>query len=842
MATVSEPLVLLHMEASERRARLAVFAEEKALRAALRIPEQRPQQCPAAACTAVLRVAAVNQPDPETKKPSGVLHVPLAQTRGRGRAAAGSGRGQGVAPAGYSGRGKGVVPPASRSRSPTPPKGPETMRRPVAPSVAVVPVAADQPAETRRPVTPPAVTAELADDAAPAAAAVAAEQPVPPRLLAARRHTGSYMYVKTMWGLCIRVPCTVTDTVRQVKRGIEIIQNIPVDQQRLLFNLAELMDDDVVLGELGASPCPPPDDSQSESDHWQRGRGGTLAAVGGQVLHLVLHPQKHGDPASGGVEGKARRAAVEQEEAKQRSLTRFDDAELLAEIDTEIAVAESEGLPTGRLRRRRAALEHRIAAEAAHEVLQPSLDGEAAGEFELWMHGAGSQHTAARTYDSLVPADALGEETDSDEELMKYSGRLKKRGPAGDDPYFHKDGRTFRLNNVAVVDWKRKEIDRKAIDWDKDKNTSTLNPGQGEGVRLGHASLRPWAERMDWDKDAPLLTKRQMLGSRFLWIPASTVSLVVYDNPGMTVAELDKLLSYLSIEAIEENCGRVELPGPPRLPPPLPRLDEDAADDDATSVCWSTATSRRRKKRTIQGGVSAHGAPRSPPGWHRDRGVAAEAAVHRSLAASTAVELIPGVVLMKGMMDIKTQQWMVDETFRLGTNQPGLSGGFFRVMETGFTELNMGHRGSFGQDLRSFAPHFSEVAEHYQRHALAHADAAKHLPQTRPHWCAFNLYSARSPGIAWHRDGDETRARIQARRGRPVISLTLGLSCEFRFKNHQTEDDHVVRLDSGDVLIFGGPSRNMLHAVTRIHGGTIPKMLHWPYPEARLNLTYRHRN
>ena len=46
-----------------------------------------------------------------------------------------------------------------------------------------------------------------------------------------------------------------------------------------------------------------------------------------------------------------------------------------------------------------------------------------------------------------------------------------------------------------------------------------------------------------------------------------------------------------------------------------------------------------------------------------------------------------------------------------------------------------------------------------------------------------------------------------------------------------------VRLDSGDVLVFGGPARLLFHAVTRIHARRRPKGLH--LIPGRINLTFR---
>ena len=47
----------------------------------------------------------------------------------------------------------------------------------------------------------------------------------------------------------------------------------------------------------------------------------------------------------------------------------------------------------------------------------------------------------------------------------------------------------------------------------------------------------------------------------------------------------------------------------------------------------------------------------------------------------------------------------------------------------------------------------------------------------------------------------------------------------------------VVRLDSGDVLLFGGPARMLYHGVVKVHANHRPKEL--VMIPGRLNLTFR---
>ncbi|MFE2264379.1 alpha-ketoglutarate-dependent dioxygenase AlkB family protein [Streptomyces griseosporeus] len=82
-----------------------------------------------------------------------------------------------------------------------------------------------------------------------------------------------------------------------------------------------------------------------------------------------------------------------------------------------------------------------------------------------------------------------------------------------------------------------------------------------------------------------------------------------------------------------------------------------------------------------------------------------------------------------------------------------------------------------------------------------------------------------------HRDADE-------RSTAPVVSLSLGDTCVFRFGNPETRTRPWtdVELRSGDLFVFGGPSRLAHHGVPRVHPGTAPPRLGL---RGRLNLTLR---
>ncbi|GGX03680.1 alpha-ketoglutarate-dependent dioxygenase AlkB family protein [Streptomyces chryseus] len=74
-------------------------------------------------------------------------------------------------------------------------------------------------------------------------------------------------------------------------------------------------------------------------------------------------------------------------------------------------------------------------------------------------------------------------------------------------------------------------------------------------------------------------------------------------------------------------------------------------------------------------------------------------------------------------------------------------------------------------------------------------------------------------------DGDATMGMHQdkdERSGAPVVSLSIGDTCVFRFGNTQGRGRPYtdVELASGDLFVFGGPSRFAYHGVPKVRPGT----------------------
>ncbi|MFI5670430.1 alpha-ketoglutarate-dependent dioxygenase AlkB family protein [Streptomyces sp. NPDC051704] len=94
----------------------------------------------------------------------------------------------------------------------------------------------------------------------------------------------------------------------------------------------------------------------------------------------------------------------------------------------------------------------------------------------------------------------------------------------------------------------------------------------------------------------------------------------------------------------------------------------------------------------------------------------------------------------------------------------------------------------------------------------------------------INFYEGDSR-MGMHRDAEE-------KSGAPVVSLSLGDTCVFRFGNTASRGRPYqdLRLRSGDLFVFGGPARLAYHGVPKVLPGTAPP---WLGLTGRLNITLR---
>lgn len=214
--------------------------------------------------------------------------------------------------------------------------------------------------------------------------------------------------------------------------------------------------------------------------------------------------------------------------------------------------------------------------------------------------------------------------------------------------------------------------------------------------------------------------------------------------------------------------------------------------------------------------------------------------------------LLPGLVILKGFLTPSEQQELVNDSRKLGL---GL-GGFYKPTYASGAKCRL-HQMCVGRSWNVVTEQYEDrrsnfddappppLPESWINYAQRSLEAAKAIdPQVlgtcktmTPDICVVNFYK-KAGRNGMHIDKDESEEAM--RMGSPVISFSIGCAAEFAYIDHYPGPEEavpIVRLESGDVLVFGGPARNVVHALTRVYNGTHPSWLRMR--SGRLNLTFR---
>lgn len=121
-----------------------------------------------------------------------------------------------------------------------------------------------------------------------------------------------------------------------------------------------------------------------------------------------------------------------------------------------------------------------------------------------------------------------------------------------------------------------------------------------------------------------------------------------------------------------------------------------------------------------------------------------------------------------------------------------------------------------------------EIPQHFLALAQYYAKQAGYVNFT-PNTCLINRYLVGAK-MGLHTDSSEFDS-IQ-----PVVSLSLGLSATFLFGgNTRQAPAQKLRLNHGDVLVWGNASRHAYHGISHIEYGKHPEI-----GRQRFNLTFRY--
>jgi alkylated DNA repair protein (DNA oxidative demethylase) len=114
------------------------------------------------------------------------------------------------------------------------------------------------------------------------------------------------------------------------------------------------------------------------------------------------------------------------------------------------------------------------------------------------------------------------------------------------------------------------------------------------------------------------------------------------------------------------------------------------------------------------------------------------------------------------------------------------------------------------------------------RRLAARAAAAAGYPGFEPDACLINLYE---PGARLSLHRDENERDLTA----PIVSVSLGLPAAFLFGGNRRGDrPRRILLESGDIVVWGGPDRLVYHGVAPLAEGDDPLT-----GNRRINLTFR---
>lgn len=114
------------------------------------------------------------------------------------------------------------------------------------------------------------------------------------------------------------------------------------------------------------------------------------------------------------------------------------------------------------------------------------------------------------------------------------------------------------------------------------------------------------------------------------------------------------------------------------------------------------------------------------------------------------------------------------------------------------------------------------------RSLAARAAASAGFPGFEPDACLINRYEP-AARLSLHQDRNERDF------GAPIVSVSLGLPAVFLFGGLRRRDrPRKVRLESGDIAVWGGPARLAFHGVEPLADGDDPLT-----GRCRINLTFR---
>jgi alkylated DNA repair protein (DNA oxidative demethylase) len=202
-------------------------------------------------------------------------------------------------------------------------------------------------------------------------------------------------------------------------------------------------------------------------------------------------------------------------------------------------------------------------------------------------------------------------------------------------------------------------------------------------------------------------------------------------------------------------------------------------------------------------------------------------------------DVLPGVVLVTGWIDLDEQRALVAD-FRswalppAGLRHPRVPSGHLMSVQSvclGWHWQPYAYsRTADDTDGAPVKPIPADL-ERLARRAVGDTFGPAAGERYRPDAVIANLYRSEAR-LGLHQDAEEPSDA-------PVVTISLGDSCLFRIAgvDRRTAPFTDIELHSGDLLVFGGPSRRVYHGVPKVYDATAPAGL--GLPPGRLSITVR---
>eukprot|EP00164_Ancoracysta_twista_P021539 GFYU01039197.1.p1 GENE.GFYU01039197.1~~GFYU01039197.1.p1 ORF type:complete len:266 (-),score=26.50 GFYU01039197.1:41-721(-) len=186
-----------------------------------------------------------------------------------------------------------------------------------------------------------------------------------------------------------------------------------------------------------------------------------------------------------------------------------------------------------------------------------------------------------------------------------------------------------------------------------------------------------------------------------------------------------------------------------------------------------------------------------------------------------AVQPIRGLMIFKGFLSVDEQQDLIGTVEQLGYNQ----GGFYNCNNEKTKDVKMMTLGYDADPttstyrIKTPVPGlFKDLASRIVSLAASQGPIPRRIDGNV---CVVNHY-VKSSKLGLHQD-TVTRKNPRV----PVVSISIGDSATFRYKKSWSKKEKLkdIVVESGDVMVFGGPARNIHHGVCNVEPSTAPSAL-----------------